>query len=92
MEKKPHLSIFFKGILMGIADLIPGISGSTIAIFLGIYNQFLQSIKNIKFKYLLNFKIKKFCDFDFIFLSLLFLGLGFSFVFFSKIIKFFFSS
>lgn len=49
-------SVFIKGILMGITDIIPGISGSNIAIILGIYPQFLKSIKNINFKALFKFE------------------------------------
>lgn len=33
-----------RGFLMGISDLIPGVSGGTIAFILGIYNQLLESI------------------------------------------------
>lgn len=31
---------------MGIANIIPGVSGGTIAIILGIYEQFIASISN----------------------------------------------
>ncbi|MGM9924632.1 MAG: DUF368 domain-containing protein [Bacillus sp. (in: firmicutes)] len=34
----------YRGILMGISDLIPGVSGGTIAFILGIYDKLLQSI------------------------------------------------
>ncbi|ANU24419.1 DUF368 domain-containing protein [Planococcus donghaensis] len=34
----------YRGILMGISDLIPGVSGGTIAFILGIYDRLLQSI------------------------------------------------
>lgn len=42
-----NLSIFFKGILMGICDVIPGISGGTIAFITGIYSRLISAIKNI---------------------------------------------
>ncbi|MGL4819398.1 MAG: undecaprenyl phosphate translocase family protein, partial [Bacilli bacterium] len=32
------------GICMGIADLIPGVSGSTIAVMLGFYDKFLENM------------------------------------------------
>ena len=35
--------IFIDGILMGIADSIPGISGATIALIVGIYEKFISS-------------------------------------------------
>ncbi|RLJ86353.1 DUF368 domain-containing protein [Planococcus citreus] len=34
----------YRGILMGISDLIPGVSGGTIAFVLGIYDRLLESI------------------------------------------------
>ncbi len=39
--------IFFRGVLMGVADLIPGVSGGTIALITGIYSTLLKSISNI---------------------------------------------
>ena len=37
-----------KGIFMGIADAIPGVSGGTIALLLGIYEELINTISNIK--------------------------------------------
>ncbi|WP_373233538.1 undecaprenyl phosphate translocase family protein, partial [Cohnella sp.] len=34
----------YRGFIMGISDLIPGVSGGTIAVILGIYNQLLEAI------------------------------------------------
>src|ERR1019366_5564062 len=39
--------LFFCGICMGAADLIPGISGGTIAFIMGFYHQLLDSVKTI---------------------------------------------
>lgn len=39
--------IFLKGILMGIADAIPGVSGGTIALITGIYQRLIQGINDI---------------------------------------------
>ncbi len=39
------IRIFLTGIAMGIADLIPGVSGGTMAFILGIYEQLLTAIK-----------------------------------------------
>jgi len=44
------LMIFLKGLLMGICDLIPGISGGTIAFITGIYERLINSINNISLK------------------------------------------
>jgi putative membrane protein len=40
-------SLFLKGMAMGIAEVIPGVSGGTIAFITGIYERLLQSIKVI---------------------------------------------
>ena len=41
------LKLFLKGLCMGSADIIPGISGGTIALILGIYEELVFSIKSI---------------------------------------------
>ena len=43
-----YFKIFMKGIFMGIADAIPGVSGGTIALLLGIYEELITTISNIK--------------------------------------------
>ena len=49
-----HILIFFlKGLLMGSADIIPGISGGTIALITGIYDKLVFAIKSIDLKFLL---------------------------------------
>ena len=42
-----YLVIFFKGIAMGAADVVPGVSGGTIAFISGIYEELLASISAI---------------------------------------------
>jgi putative membrane protein len=44
---KDYLFVYFKGILMGGADVIPGVSGGTIAFITGIYDELIDSLKNI---------------------------------------------
>ena len=58
-----HLRVFFCGILMGIADAIPGISGGTIALLLGIYEELIGSISNFNINLFQNLKKKgiKYC-------------------------------
>jgi len=41
------LSIIFKGLIMGVSDLVPGISGGTIAFILGIYEEFIFSLSKL---------------------------------------------
>lgn len=41
------VGIFGRGLLMGIADTIPGVSGGTIALITGIYPQLLHAIRSV---------------------------------------------
>lgn len=41
------LYLFFCGLCMGAADLVPGISGGTIAFIMGFYHLLLESLKSI---------------------------------------------
>ena len=58
-----YLRVFLCGILMGIADAIPGISGGTIALLLGIYEELIGSISNFNIYLFQNLKKKgiKYC-------------------------------
>jgi putative membrane protein len=40
------LSLIFKGMAMGIAEVIPGVSGGTIAFITGIYKELIDTIKS----------------------------------------------
>lgn len=42
-----YLGIFLRGLAMGAADIVPGVSGGTIAFITGIYNELIRSIKSI---------------------------------------------
>ena len=54
---KKNIMLVIKGFIMGIANIIPGVSGGTLALILGIYEDFIGAIshfitnfkKNIKF-------------------------------------------
>ena len=41
------LTLFLKGALMGAADVVPGVSGGTIAFITGIYERLLNSLKKL---------------------------------------------
>ena len=43
----PTLLLFLKGIAMGAADVVPGVSGGTVAFITGIYQELLDSIRSI---------------------------------------------
>ena len=44
---KPRLILYLKGVAMGAADIVPGVSGGTIALITGIYEELITTIKNI---------------------------------------------
>lgn len=47
MKYRKELGIALKGVCMGVADVIPGVSGGTLALILGIYQQFIDAVKSI---------------------------------------------
>lgn len=58
---KKYPLLFLKGVAMGAADVVPGVSGGTIAFITGIYEELLGSIAKIDMdavKLLSKFKIK----------------------------------
>lgn len=60
---KDYLLLFLKGIGMGSADVVPGVSGGTIAFITGIYEELLNSIRSVDGQaigLLLKFKIAGF--------------------------------
>lgn len=52
-----NLILFFKGLFMGISDLVPGISGGTIALITGIYGRLISAINGL-FDFLRRFLIE----------------------------------
>ncbi len=82
--------IFFKGMAMGMADLIPGVSGGTIALVAGIYERLINAISNLDktaVSYLIQRKWKSFWSHvDGNFLLSLVLGILTSVFLFSKLI------
>jgi len=60
-SKAEYIVLMLKGFLMGIADLIPGVSGGTIAFITGIYETLLDAIASVDkefFSYLLKLDFK----------------------------------
>lgn len=84
--------LFIKGMAMGISDLIPGISGGTIALLLGIYKDFISSLKSINYKsfiYLVRLDFKKLNNqLNLCFLLPVFFGILSSIFIFSSLISF----
>ena len=48
MGAKKHANTFFKGMAMGLADIVPGVSGGTVALILGVYERLIRGISNIR--------------------------------------------
>ena len=51
-----YLILVLKGFMMGIANIIPGVSGGTIAIILGIYEELINRVSNITKNFVDNLK------------------------------------
>ena len=86
-----YIIITLKGMAMGIAELVPGVSGGTIAFVAGIYEEFITSINNVSlstFKILRKKGFKAFWNqLNGNFLLALFSGMLISIVSFSRLIK-----
>lgn len=82
MENKENFfSLFFKGILIGVANMIAGISGGTIAFITGVYEKMVKSLANLTKKFGPNFG----------YLIQIFLGVGVGFVGASRVLDIAFS-
>jgi putative membrane protein len=44
---RSRVLVFIKGMAMGVADSVPGVSGGTIAVMVGIYEELINSLKNL---------------------------------------------
>jgi len=93
---KEQVSLVFKGFAMGIADIVPGVSGGTIAFITGIYDDLLASISSVDkqfISFLLKFQIKNaLSHINASFLIPLFIGIAFAIVSMSKVMHFFMNS
>ncbi|MYD08508.1 MAG: DUF368 domain-containing protein [Chloroflexi bacterium] len=73
-----YLRLFLTGFAMGAADIVPGVSGGTMAFILGVYEQLINAIKSFNLdaiRMLLQLKIGELLDYVSI-RFLLALGLG----------------
>ena len=52
-KAKDYILLVLKGMGMGAADVVPGVSGGTIAFVVGIYDELLNSIKSINLQSLM---------------------------------------
>ncbi|MFP4424305.1 MAG: DUF368 domain-containing protein [Candidatus Woesearchaeota archaeon] len=55
--------LFLKGLLMGFSDIIPGVSGGTMALVLGVYERLMKALGNINLRFIISlvsyFRTKK---------------------------------
>jgi putative membrane protein len=86
------ISTFLKGFAIGTANVIPGVSGGTIAFVTGIYERLINSIKSIDkiaLKLLIGGKFAElFKHTDAGFLSVLMLGVTVALLSFSRVLKY----
>jgi len=91
-----HFSLFIKGIAMGAANVIPGVSGGTVALITGIFETLIHSIKSIDvkaFKLLLKGEFKAFADhINLPFLITVFSGIAISILTFARLLDFLFEN
>ena len=93
MQRKfiDYLVLSLKGIAMGAADVVPGVSGGTIAFISGIYEELITSINNVNISLLKTFYKDGFKagwkQLNGNFLIALFLGIGISIVSLAKGLK-----
>ncbi|HKK44116.1 MAG TPA: DUF368 domain-containing protein [Balneolaceae bacterium] len=82
--------LLIKGFLMGSADIVPGVSGGTMALIIGIYTRLIDAIRSFDaqfLKRLLTLNIKSAArDVDWKFLVMLLSGIGCAVFFFTRIV------
>ncbi len=93
---RKHIANFLKGFAMGVANVIPGVSGGTIALLTGIFERLINALKSFDVeavRLLLKFKFREFAQHvDFGFLLSVFLGVGVSIISVAKLLEFLFQS
>jgi len=91
---KEFFSLFLKGMAMGAANVIPGVSGGTIALITGIFERLINAIKSFNItavKLLFSGKIKDFIKHtDLYFLLAIFSGIGISILSVAKLFAYLF--
>ena len=87
-----NILLVIKGLAMGIANKVPGVSGGIVAIVTGFYPEFLYSLKRLNFKafyMLLTARFKRFYEYtNALFLLLIALGILLSYFTVSRVLDF----
>ncbi len=93
---KEHLSFIIKGVAMGSANVIPGVSGGTIALITGIFERLINAIKSFDykaFKMVLKGNFKEFAKYtDLYFLISLFTGIGVAIISLAQLLDYLFKN
>ncbi|MGB4535853.1 MAG: DUF368 domain-containing protein, partial [Tenuifilaceae bacterium] len=93
---KEYSLYLVKGMGMGAANVIPGVSGGTIALITGIFERIIHAIKSIDLialRLLFKGKIKELLErVDFYFLVAVLSGMVISIVTFAKLFKYLFAN
>jgi putative membrane protein len=88
---KQQLALFFKGMSIGAANVIPGVSGGTLALITGIYDRLIGAVKSVDLtaaQLLLKGRVKDFwTHVDGTFLTLIFAGVAASIVSLARLFK-----
>lgn len=88
LKEAPIISL--KGFCMGTADVIPGVSGGTIALIVGIYERLLNAINSVNSQFVkavITLKWKEaFREIHLFFMASLFLGIFTAFAFFTRVV------
>lgn len=92
---KNHIATFLKGIAMGAANVIPGVSGGTIALITNIFERLINAIKSFDLqaiKLLFTGKFKAFAEYvDLGFLIAVFAGVAVAILSLARIFDFLFT-
>ncbi|MFI0429481.1 DUF368 domain-containing protein [Mariniflexile sp. HMF6888] len=90
---KDKIFLILKGLGMGAANKVPGVSGGVVAFVAGFYEEFIYSLKKVNrkaFKLLINGRFKSFYNYiNGRFLSLLLFGMVVSYFSVSKVLDYF---
>jgi putative membrane protein len=93
---KEIVSLIVKGMAMGAANVIPGVSGGTLALITGIFERLINAIKSFDvkaFKLLLSGKIKEFIRYvEFWCLGYIFGGIGIAIISLARLFEFLFAN
>tara|TARA_Y100001970_G_scaffold125252_1_gene155002 strand:+ start:132 stop:851 length:720 start_codon:yes stop_codon:yes gene_type:complete len=87
-----RLRFFVSGFFIGIAELLPGISGSTVAVAFGIYTKIIKILSNIRIKNFSGNLSEISSRFHLDLLLLLISSMAFTVIFFSKLVLFFYTN